>query len=153
MFVNATRGYVVLVSPRDAKHLTRRWSAQEVRRPGQPVRGVYAVNRCADKPALLHRRILPGAEVVDHRNGNGCDCRRSNIRKSSVAKNAFNKRGHFDSVRQKGVFFNKRTGKYFSAIQAHGVRQRLGTFASAQEAAAAYKEAERRVFKDYAMGS
>src|SRR5262245_11900952 len=72
-----------------------------------------ASNRYAretEKSPLLHRAVMGHAyEMTDHRNHNGHDCRRSNLRPSTNSENGWNK-GPPDIHRRsrfKGVSLNK----------------------------------------------
>jgi hypothetical protein len=71
----------------------------------------------------LHRFILqaPRTAEVDHRNGNGLDCRKCNLRLVTHQGNAMN-RGRF----AKG--YRYRNGRYEAYIAQNGQQYYLGTF-------------------------
>jgi hypothetical protein len=118
--------------------------------------------RNAPKTAVqLHREIMaagPG-QVIDHRNGNGLDNRRENLRVTDVRGNATNvvhsknrKRGGF-----KGVSWNRNAEKWQASIcagevRANGRRKQLylGIFEDAADAARAYDAAAREHFGEFA---
>lgn len=85
----------------------------------------------------FHRVVCPEGEVTDHRNGDTLDDRRENLRPATRAENARNCRPRRDgSVPYRGV---RRSGaRYRADIAAGGVRRFLGTFPTAELAAAAY---------------
>jgi hypothetical protein len=52
--------------------------------------------------------------------------------------------------RYKGIFLDKRTGRYRAAIQTHGKRRYLAYFATAEEAARAYDAACKEDLQEWA---
>lgn len=109
--------------------------------------GVYA--RLALGP-LMHT-VLTGWPLVDHRNGDGLDNRRSNLRQADSSQNAQNRRGHAIATSQfKGVHWNRQRRKWIAEIGYRGVRTRLGAFVDEVAAARAYDAAAERLFGEYA---
>lgn len=98
----------------------------------------------------MHRLILdaPRHLFVDHRNGNGLDNRRENIRPCTRQQNAWNKRGK--GRRLKGAYFSVRRGVFDSVITANGKRYPLGAFETEIEAALAYDTAAKQFFGEFA---
>lgn len=95
---------------------------------------------------LMHRFILgvPRDIEVDHRNGDGLDNCRSNLRPCSNIENGRNKRA-FGRLGLKGVY-EKPNGRFVAGI----LRIHLGTFDSAAEAARAYDAAAIIEFGEFA---
>jgi len=85
-------------------------------------------------------------ETIDHINGNKLDDRMANLRAATDIENHRNvgKRGHNTSG-LKGAFYNRRFGYWFSQIGIDHKTIYLGSFATAEEAHAAYVEAARKV--------
>ncbi len=105
----------------------------------------------------IHRHLCglgPGHDpVVDHRDRDGLNNRRKNLRIASHEGNRANGRGCGARKRFKGVFRRvNRTGEisYRAAIQAGGEQRWLGTFKTETEAAAAYNQAARASFGEFA---
>jgi len=90
-------------------------------------------------------RILLGAPVgqlVDHVDNDPLNNQRANIRFCSRSQNNYNRgRTVRNTSGYKGVFCERRTGKWYAEICANGKKHSLGTFDSPQEAAVAYDEA------------
>jgi hypothetical protein len=69
------------------------------------------------KRALLHT-IITGFDMTDHKNRDGLDCRRENLRPCTRAQNSRNARKHADAVTSKfkGVSFDKARQKWVMSI-------------------------------------
>lgn len=96
-------------------------------------------------PVPLHHMLLgkpPKGMVVDFVNGNGLDCRRSNMRFATRAQDSQNYRKPVTNTSgAKGV--SEFRGRYVAQIRAFGPITHLGLFGSVEEAARAYDAAAR----------
>jgi HNH endonuclease/AP2 domain len=93
----------------------------------------------------LHRFIMNLSDdelVVDHKNGNGLDNRKSNLRICSQSENGRNRSGASKLTRFKGICLNKKTGKWIATLN-------LGSFNTEEEAALAYDHALKYVFAEF----
>lgn len=100
---------------------------------------------------LLHQLILPGV-FVDHRNQNGLDNTRKNLRPATPAQNNQNRRkkeGPFTSP-FRGVSWDKTKKKFRASIKANGRRMNLGSFPSEIVAAEVYDAAALKFFGEFA---
>lgn len=91
----------------------------------------------------LHRFIVgakPGDEI-DHRDGNGLNCSKQNLRSVSHAQNAMN-RGRFSQ----GVSFHRRMNKWQAYITLDGRHVHLGVYATRDEAVSAREAAVEKHF-------
>lgn len=80
---------------------------------------------------------------IDHINGNRADNRIANLREATQEQNMHNRSLLSNGATGKvGVTKRKRTGRYEVRIQAFGIRQYVGGFSTAEEAAAAYAAAK-----------
>jgi len=145
--VPLTRGYVALVDDADYERVKAAgpWCADL--RPGGRVyakRNVRRVDgRMTKQP--LHRFILglmnPRIQG-DHRNHNGLDNRRVNLRTASNGQNQANARKRVGtSSKYKGVSRRKDCKKWEAYIVVNGKKKHLGDFDSEIDAACAYYRA------------
>ena len=87
-------------------------------------------------------------QTVDHINGDRLDNRRANLRLCDRAQSTWN-RGPRGGRKFKGVTMLP-SGRWQSYITARGCQQYLGLFNTAEEAAAAYDDAARRLHGEFA---
>ena len=113
----------------------------------------YAGTNEGKKYILMHRLLLgaPAGVVVDHRDGNGLNNRKSNLRLCSHQENMYNQRPRLGTTsRFKGVHLIKKTKKYAAKIQKDGKRYCLGSFDDEIEAAVVYDIKAMELFGEFA---
>ena len=106
---------------------------------------------CSKKRTSLHRVLLnaPDGFDVDHVNGDGLDCRRSNIRIATKSQNASNRKYAPGIGKYRGV---RAAGKKWQAQLEHKGRNRyLGSFSTREEAALRYNEEAIKIFGEFAI--
>ena len=101
----------------------------------------------------MHRLIMsaPKGKLVDHRNGDGLDNQRSNLRFCTHAENSRNMancKPH--SSRFKGVSWHRGKGRWTAQICTNRKLRSLGAFDSELEAAAAYNAAAKIYHGEFA---
>lgn len=150
-----SKGHVVLVDDEDYEALSvHRWQA--MRHANCKSWYAYRITTVNQKRVAIymHRQILgvtDPANEVDHRNGNGLDNRRSNLRIGTSNQNRFNvARYKSNTSGYKGVSRRSGTNRWSAAIKAYKQYFYLGSFASAEEAARAYDKAAREKHGEYA---
>jgi hypothetical protein len=148
---------VALVDDDDFEDVSRfKWHARTCRGRAYAARGVYENGRTRE--LLLHRYLLnaPPGVLVDHRNGNGLDCRRSvNLRTTDATGNSANRvKTPGKSSRFKGVYLRRdanRQKPWHASLTIRDKRIYLGHFACEEDAARAYDAAAKRTFGEFAL--
>ncbi|WIA54337.1 hypothetical protein N6H05_14820 [Sphingobium sp. WTD-1] len=128
-------GYAAIIDDEDADRvLALRW----YRAHRYAVHGRGGSNPTPGGRIYLHRFVIgaqPG-QIVDHINGNGLDCRKSNLRAGDLSLNNINRR-YANSCGYRGVRRNHQSS-FSVAITMKGERRQLHGFSSAEDAARAY---------------
>ena len=101
----------------------------------------------------MHREILQAPEGVDvdHRDGNGLNNRKSNLRLATRSQNQWNKTAYKTNTSgYKGVTWDIQKGKWRVKIAVNRRQIFLGLFDDLTEAGAAYAEAALKYHGDFA---
>lgn len=145
-----TAGYSTTVDEADVELVMRAgpWRAQ--RRP-HTVYAVRNVRRGNGGRTSEHLHTFLMGELADHRDGDGLNNQRSNLRPASSAENARNARLRSDNKAGfKGVCREARRGAWRATIKVDRRQRHLGYFDSPEEAAKAYDVAAREAFGEFA---
>lgn len=149
-------GRVALVDDRDYELVMQyRWyvlerPGTETRRPVGPYAGANWKEQGRTRHILMHCLIM-GVKGIDHRDHDGLNNQRSNLRVATGSQNNQNmrpKRGARSPY--KGVTWSSQHRKWQARIKADGYIHHLGSFLSELEAAYAYDAAARQMFGEYA---
>lgn len=137
---NVAAGRVALVDDEDYALVSQyRWHVYEKQRPGRNS-GPYvqaSIKRDDGRHTTIRMHcLIIGRSGIDHRNGNGLDNQRANLRSATSPQNAanqFQKAGTY-----KGVSWKSRLDKWQAHIRIDGHLQYLGVYAVEEDAARAY---------------
>ena len=146
-FIPLTQGKVAIVDAADYQWLSMyKWHAAKYQN------GFYAGTRSKYRHISMHRLIMnaPPDKLVDHKDHNGLNNCRSNLRLCSVADNSHNRRPSNKTSRYKGVYWSKTAKIWKAVIRFKGKNQYLGKFDNEIEAAKAYDKEARQLFKEFA---
>lgn len=138
-----SRGLVALVDEEDYERLTAmgKWYAH-------PSGNTVYARR--DRDGMMHT-VITGWPMVDHKDGNGLNNQRANLRPTDHASNLANSRIRKDNTSGfKGVHLHVPPPRWVAAIRSGKKRRALGRFKSREEAAAAYDIAAREEFGEFA---
>lgn len=101
----------------------------------------------------MHRFIMDvqDSRKLDHRNTNGLDNRKFNLRFATEIQNAQNQNIQKDySSKYKGVYWNKQTGKWQTQIRLNTKLIYLGGYDNEIVAAWTYDQMAKELFKEFA---
>jgi hypothetical protein len=104
------------------------------------------------KKIYMHHAILPlikGLET-DHRDGDGLNNQRNNLRRVTRKKNVWNGGSRGGTSKYKGVSLDSFRNKWVASISVKGKRVMLGRFKTEKEAAIKYNSVALQHFKGYA---
>jgi len=150
--IKLTQEKCAVVSDKDYKTLINyKWFALK----SDKMDGYYVAARklADDSMVYMHRQILNAPEgfEVDHRNGNGLDNRRHNIRVVTRAQNRWNSKRRKDNKSGvKGVSWHSTNKMWVANIKVNKKLHHLGSFESIELAIRARKSAEKRYHGRYA---
>ena len=107
---------------------------------------------------LLHREVTvcPKGMMVDHKNGNGLDNTRDNLRICTMSQNMMNrKKTRQNSTGYKGVYKtgDSKLNPYSAKIQKNGKVYCLGHYKTAEEAHEAHLRKEKELFGEFSQRS
>ena len=155
-YVPLTNGYVAVIDAGDVDLVAGvNWFAQIARRRDGSVRTIYAVRTDrghGQKTIRMHRLIAGSAweAETDHRDGDGLNNRRGNLRPASTAQNQHNRRKNKDSLSPvKGAVWHKASGKWQARIRSGGKRIYLGLFEDLEMATLAVADARKMLHGEF----
>jgi hypothetical protein len=143
--ISLTQGLFAKISDEDFEIISKyKWKAHKSR-------GItYAYSGDSRIFGSMHNFILSGAAEVDHKNRDGLDNQRENIRPCTHKQNMYNQGPKkSNSTGFKGVSQDSK-GKFISMIRTDSGRLYLGYYNTAIEAAVAYDKAAKQHHGDFA---
>jgi len=142
-----TQGKVALVDDEDFEFLSQwKWYLKNFDNH------FYAARSVDDK--RMHRIILNITDskiFVDHKDGNGLNNQRNNIRAATISQNGANRvKRNNSSSRYLGVYWVKKTKLWRVGISKNGVLQNVGCFKDEKDAAIAYNNKAKELHGEFA---
>jgi len=148
--IKLTKGKFAIVDPEDYQKLAEEdWYYIE-----SNSKNSYAARIDGGKIIYMHRQIMnaPKGKIVDHRDHEGLNNTKQNLRFATPSQNCCNKtllkKG---TSKYRGVSFYKKTGKWQAAIGCNGIDKHLGLFENEADAARAYDEAAKICHGEFAV--
>ncbi len=142
----------VLVDEADFDWLNKyRWHWAK---PPKAVLSEYALSWVEGRMVSMHRLIIaPGADFqVDHKNHNGLDNRRKNLRVATKSQNEGNTSKRCTNTSGfKGVFWDKTRKKWLAQLHTKEGFVHLGRYLDKEDAARAYDKAAKLHFGEFAF--
>lgn len=154
--ITLTQGKCAVVDDVDYEWLNQwKWHACKVEK-GRKLRW-YAKRHVTvqgkQRTIFMHRLIvsLAGWREIDHKDGDGLNNQRHNLRAATHAQNIMNsvKASGYSSI-HKGVCWHKKAKKWMASICLDGRARYLGLFETEEDAAEAYSRSALLHFGDFA---
>lgn len=147
--IRLTQGKFAIVDEEDFERVdSLNWSCKKHRHT------YYSDTNINGKVVKLHRFIMEIFDPkiqIDHKNGNGLHCYKSNLRNATQSQNSMNQQPQKNRTSQyKGVWLNKNNSNYVSKIHLNGKRVHIGVFTNEVDAAKAYDEKAKELFGEFA---
>ena len=150
-----TQGKVALVDDEDFEWLSKwKWYAWKSKNGWYAMHNKWSPKAKKQKIIRMHRFILGTKkdQEVDHKDHNGLNNQRTNLRSCTHLENCMNQRPRKDcSSKYKGVHWRKSCKKWQCRIACHGKQHHLGYFKSEYDAALQYDIAAQFFFGEFAL--
>lgn len=156
-----SRGLFALVDDDDYEFLNQwKWYARKDRHNYYALRNDYKrldAGVYYQKTIFMHRLIMAVSEshiLVDHRDNDGLNNQKNNLRICTHQENSMNKKKRVKSSSvYKGVTWHKRIKRWEAQIQFKGKHYHLGFYDVESEAADAYDSASKKHHGDFAKNN
>jgi hypothetical protein len=150
--ISLTKDQFALVDDEDFEWLNQwKWCANKFQNRWYAYRGTKKPKM---HTILMHRFIMGATkgQEIDHKDGNGLNNTRNNLRFCEHYQNLFNKKGNIISVsKYKGVSLHRRDKLWRARIQINGKQRTIGYFKDEKKAAEAYDIEARKYFGEFAF--
>lgn len=156
--IQLTDGYIALVDDGDYARVSQfQWQATVRKRSDGSIRGVYGLRTVWDgkkvKAVYLHQFVMD-SQWVDHKDHNGLNCQKGNLRIADRSKNGGNarkmQRQKPTTSKYKGVSWDKRENKWRVSLMYQGKKCWFGYYTEENVAALVYDVTARLLFGDFA---
>jgi hypothetical protein len=152
-YVPLTQGYVAVIDAADVPIVDgRNWRAMVNKTNVYAVRGEKPVDGAPPVTILMHRVLTdaPKGLEVDHKDCDGINNRRCNLRIATRSQNQHNQRlRHSNLVGFKGVSWHKASAKWQAIICIDSKNHWLGLHDTPEDAHGAYCEASKKLHGDF----
>jgi hypothetical protein len=150
-----TQGKFAIVDPEDYPRLAKfKWHLAKSPTSSYAVRWKRLNSKNARTRIWMHRQVIkiPGHMLCDHKNHDGLDNRKANLRPATISQNLCNRPKTRAKTRSKykGLEWDKTQRKWKARIQLNNKKIYLGSFDSEIDAAKAYDRKAIELFGRFA---
>lgn len=148
VFIEMTKGYKTIIDISDYESVSKHsWCAHVYKNK------CYPETRIKGKAIRLHQ-FLMGEQpfenaIIDHKNGNSLDNRKSNLRWITQQQNNHNTSSRKSTSKYKGVRWHENLNKWSAFISKRGKYFHLGMYEKEEDAAKAYNERAKCFFGEF----
>ena len=145
-----TQGEFALVDDSDFEYLSQwKWHLSKRRSKHYAARNRSKRELEGPHLILMHREVCAGP-MVDHRDGNGLNNQRDNLRTCTNSQNLHNRGAQTNNTSGvKGVCWDKANNKWLGQLRVAGKNIKIGRFDTIEEAESAYIAASKKHVKDF----
>lgn len=148
-----SRGLFALVDDDLYDYLSQwKWHASKSKKTFYAARFIFPNGRKHPKMVLMHRLVMgdPPGRMIDHRNKNGLDNQRHNLRQATNQTNQMNRSPNHDNTSGYiGVSWHTASQKWIAQLSVGGKSVFLGRHKNLDDAIAARKEGEKKYFAPF----
>lgn len=139
--ISLTQGQEAIIDDEDYELVSQyKWYAKKSKNTYYAL--TNSSRKTGKKKIYLHKVIIGTTQgIIDHKNGNGLDNRKENLRIASHTKNIINQYHPKGTSQYKGVYFNKDKNRWVAQIRNNYKRINLGSYITEEEAAKSYDKA------------
>lgn len=155
--VKLSRGYFAKVEKEDYELICNiKWHLIKTKKAN----AVYAYHKFGKKNISMHRFIyehhfgpIPSGMIIDHKDGDGLNNVKSNLRVCTYSENCANvgKKRKNPTSKYKGVFFEKSCNRWRAKIKKQHKDIHIGVYKTEIEAASAYNSVAKEIYGEFAF--
>lgn len=156
--IQLSKGYVALVDDEDYERCMEgtKWYANVEHCADGSIWNVYAMRTIpkgnGKRTSQQMHNFITGRKGDDHRDGNGLNNQRYNLRAATILQNTSSRRLNKNNISgYKGVSWDKRGSMWLATIRVSTKRFHLGYFSDILDAARAYDRAALKYFGEFAL--
>lgn len=151
--IELTQNKYVLVDDEDFEELNlHKWCVINIKNTFYACRSLWIKTEKRRKMVYMHRFIMncPDDKLIDHKDGNGLNNQKENLRICTRSQNGGNSKIRKDNTSGiKGVRFKKHSNKWVANIKINNKIKFLGSFTDINDAKKAYDKAAKKHFRQF----
>src|SRR4051812_33195080 len=127
-----------------------KWTAEKRKNCFYAIRGL-CLGKGKQTTIRMHKFLIGSVLDVDHRDGDGLNNQRSNLREATVAQNGWNTKSQGGTSRFKGVCWSEKYTRWQCSMSVNNKHMLIGCFPTEDLAACAYNFAAKKYHGEFAV--